>query len=75
LCKVFAGVYHRLMPKRWNDADRQAFRDGQRLRAHTIPGRRHLAPEVMEWDETPDGDQDGTIEFDADLAFELLEDR
>jgi hypothetical protein len=33
-------------------------------------------PWEQPWDdETPDGDPDGTIEFDADLAFELLEDR
>lgn len=34
-----------------------------------------MAPELQEWDETVEGDQDGTIEFDVDLAFELLEDR
>jgi hypothetical protein len=33
------------------------------------------AAEDRRWDETPDGDQDGTIEFDADLAFELQGDR
>lgn len=27
------------------------------------------------WDETPEGDPDDTIEFDADLAFELRGDR
>lgn len=48
---------------------------GQRLRAHSIPGRRRPAPELDEWDETPEGDQDDTIEFDADLAFELQGDR
>lgn len=34
----------------WNDADRQAFRDGQRLRAQTIHGRRWDGPEADEWD-------------------------
>lgn len=34
----------------WNDADRRAFADGQRLRATTIPHRRKPAPEVREWD-------------------------
>lgn len=32
-------------------------------------------PEKLPWDETPEGDQDDTIEFDADLAFELRGDR
>lgn len=50
---------------------------GQRLRATRIPGRRLSGPlpEEWDWDETPEGDQDGTIEFDVDLAFELRGDR
>jgi len=27
-------------PNRWNDADRQAFQDGNRLRAATIPDKK-----------------------------------
>lgn len=50
---------------------------GQRLRAHSIPGHRSTGPlpEEWDWDETPEDDQDDTIEFDADLAFELRGDR
>jgi hypothetical protein len=36
---------------RWNDADRQAFRDGQRLRASSINGRRFNGPTPDEWDD------------------------
>jgi hypothetical protein len=35
---------------RWNDADRRAFADGNRLRAQTIQGKRFGGAEVDEWD-------------------------
>lgn len=37
----------------WNDADRFAFAT-QRLRAATIPSRRHNGPDIAEWDEEDD---------------------
>lgn len=37
--------------------------------------RNPYCPECADWDETPEGDQDGTLEFDADLTFELQGDR
>jgi len=36
---------------KWNDADRQAFRDGVRVRAHTIGGERFDGPDADEWDD------------------------
>jgi hypothetical protein len=38
----------------WNDADRQAFRDGERLRASSINGKRFDGPTTEEWDEDDD---------------------
>ena len=35
--------------RNWNDADVQAFRDGMRLRASTIPAKRKPAPTAKEW--------------------------
>jgi hypothetical protein len=34
---------------RWSPADRQAFADGNRLRASSVPGRRATGPEAREW--------------------------
>jgi hypothetical protein len=45
---------------------------GQRLRAHKIPSQRRLPPELEEWDDALDGDQD---EIDIDIFFELRSDR
>ena len=36
---------------RWSPDDRQAFADGNRLRAQTVPGRRAGGPSAAEWDE------------------------
>jgi len=33
----------------WNDADRRAFADGQRLRAVTIQNKPKPKPEAREW--------------------------
>ena len=44
---------------KWNGADRRAFQDGQRLRAHTVPAARWDGPEADEWDYE-------NIEFDLD---------
>jgi len=35
----------------WSREDRQAFADGQRLRAQTIPNQRHDGPTEDEWDD------------------------
>ena len=35
---------------KWHAADRQAFRDGVRQRAATIPSHRHAGPSAAEWD-------------------------
>ena len=35
---------------RWSQSDRQAFADGNRLRAQTIQGRRAAGPQAAEWD-------------------------
>jgi hypothetical protein len=35
---------------RWSSCDRQAFADGNRLRASSIPGRRSSGPQVSDWD-------------------------
>ena len=35
----------------WNDADRDAFRRGDVLRASTIAGKRRPAPTADEWDD------------------------
>ena len=34
---------------RWDEVERQAFRDGNRRRAQTIQGKRKPAPTVREW--------------------------
>jgi len=39
---------------RWSRADRQAFADGNRLRAQTIQGRRWPGPTADEWDDDED---------------------
>jgi hypothetical protein len=39
-----------MQPQPWNQADRQSFRDGDRLRASTVPGKRHPGPQSDEWD-------------------------
>ena len=36
---------------RWSPDDRQAFADGNRLRAQTVPGRRAGGPSAAEWDD------------------------
>lgn len=42
------------MPKpRWSDDDRQRFRDGDILRARSIPGKRQDGPSADEWDDDP----------------------
>lgn len=33
----------------WSTSDRQAFADGNRLRASSIPGRRRGGPSIEEW--------------------------
>ena len=38
----------------WSDSDSQAFRDGNRLRASTIQGKRKPAPSVEEWGDLED---------------------
>ena len=55
------GCYNILMGKTirtnhraWGDADRQAFRDGNRLRASTIQGKRRPAPSLDEWGDLSD---------------------
>lgn len=40
--------------KAWSEADRQAFRDGDRLRASTIQGKRKPAPTLEEWGDLED---------------------
>lgn len=40
----------------WNDADRQAFRNGERLRASSINGRRFDGPTIDEWADTDQED-------------------
>jgi len=41
------------MPKpRWSDDDRQRFRDGDILRARSIPGKRQDGPNADEWEDT-----------------------
>lgn len=35
--------------RRWSDADRQRFADGDKLRASSRPGRRQPPPAVSEW--------------------------
>jgi len=40
--------------KAWNEIDRQAFRDGDRLRASTIQGKRKPAPTLEEWGDLED---------------------
>jgi hypothetical protein len=35
--------------RRWSDADRQRFRDRDRLRAQRIPKKRRPPPTVDEW--------------------------
>ena len=47
---------------RWNDADRRAFADGNRLRAQTIQGKRFGGAEVDEWDWDEDEDEEVTEE-------------
>lgn len=42
------------MRRPWNDADRDAFARGERLRAATIPGRRYDGPDPDEWEDDPD---------------------
>lgn len=48
-------LYDRHMTKRtnrWSSQDRQAFGDGNRLRAQTIQGKRADGPLPIEWDDT-----------------------
>ena len=49
---------------RWNDADRRAFADGNRLRAQTIQGKRFGGAEVDEWDWSED--EDLTVDAEED---------
>lgn len=44
---------------RWSAADRQAFADGDRLRAQTIQGRRRPGPSAAEWDYDDDSEDAG----------------
>jgi hypothetical protein len=40
--------------KSWNETDRQAFSDGNKLRASTIQGKRKPAPSLEEWGDLED---------------------
>lgn len=44
------------MKNKWSKQDRQAFADGNRLRAQTIPGKRDDGPDPDEWDEEKEAD-------------------
>jgi len=55
---------------RWNNADAQAFRDGQRLRAQTINGKRSTGPEADEW---ADWDQEVTSMSNPTTLQELAD--
>jgi hypothetical protein len=35
---------------KWNESDRQSYRDGDRLRASTMPSKRDEGPQASEWD-------------------------
>lgn len=41
----------------WNHADRQAFRDGVRLRASTVPRKHKPDPSPSEWADDDDNEE------------------
>jgi len=43
---------------RWSASDHQAFADGNRLRAQSIPGRRRNGPALEEWRDLLDAQRD-----------------
>ena len=43
---------------RWSACDHQAFADGNRLRASSVPGRRPTGPSIDEWSDAIDAQRD-----------------
>ena len=46
------------MKRPWSAQDAQRFRDGDRLRASSVPGRRDPGPSADEWNWEDDPDED-----------------
>jgi hypothetical protein len=53
-----------MVKNRWSDRDRQAFKDGDRLRASKVPGKLVPPPDMSEWDDVPSEGEEG-IQYDT----------